>query len=588
MTLRISDFKNRPALARVVSEEWQQKNDARVQLHSHWDDIRRYVYANDTRFTTAASTPWKNQSTRNKLARIRDMLVTTYVRNLIPTEDFFRWQRDASITKANQKFPDDMITRIQEYQLYKNRSRHIRFRETIIALLNDWVIFGNTFAGVDFVQKFKTDPEGQSKLTFQGARPLRYTPHNVAIDSEAMSYADSCVIHREVISRASFFTNLKDYYDEEALEKLRDMNKPGPELQDWIKKQHQNHDGINWFEHFDRDEIELIEYFGSIYDPDTDTYFDNQHIVIADKFVVLVLRPNVTNSGEKPIFHSGWRLRPDNLWGQGPLDNILGLQYRIDHVENLKADSTDFMAMPVIVTSGDGIQEQFKWEPGAQWNVPTNASVEILYPDPKIPLWNDEIITYERTMEELAGVPRETAGFRTPGEKTAFEVDQLMGNADGFFEDKLMAFEQDVLEPLLNQMLEVNLNTLTSEEIAAVFPEEILAPSEEVVEQLKEALNEGRFYVTGSKHYKARQRKVQEIQNLLQIGLASEQTIPHVSIFAALKALEKEIGIEEEGIISFGAAIEESAGLQMKQQEVEQQMAQLQQTQPEQVQGGAV
>lgn len=49
--------------------------------------------------------------------------------------------------------------------------------------------------------------------------------------------------------------------------------------------------------------------------------------------------------GKTSIVHAGWRYRPDNLWAMGPLDNIVGMQYRIDHLENLKADAMD-LAVP--------------------------------------------------------------------------------------------------------------------------------------------------------------------------------------------------------------------------------------------------
>ena len=559
-----------------VTSYWKQKNDARVNLQQHWDDLRKYVYAIDTRFTTSESSPWKNKSTRNKLARIRDILVTFYIRNLIPTEDFFRWRRD---TNAGSEFPKEMIQRLEEYQRYKNRHKSVQFRQTIADILSDWVTFGNVFTTAEFFQKFRHTLDGQEELVFQGARPRRIMPTNAAFDTDALTYEDTAIVHRTVVDRATFFANLKPYYDAEVVEKVRDFYTMGSELQDWIKKQHQSQDGSNWLEHFDQKTVEFIEYYGDVYDEKNKQFYSNQHVIVVNKMFLLTFRPNTTMDGSKPIFYSGWRSRPDNLWHQGPLDNILGLQYRIDHIENMKADVTDFMSMPVIVTIGQGIQERLKWEPGDQWNLPPGSTIELLYPDPKIPLLNDEILTYERAMEELAGVPRETAGFRTPGEKTAFEVDQLMSNADGLFEEQLMNFESSILEPLLNLMLEINLQTLTATDLQVIFPEELLTDPEGTVNIFKKALAEGRLYVTGSKHYKARQQKVREIQNILAIAGQSDAAAQHISQFRALKAIETEVGIEEEGIISFGAQLEEQAGMQMKQAELKEQMAQIQKQQ---------
>jgi hypothetical protein len=36
----------------------------------------------------------------------------------------------------------------------------------------------------------------------------------------------------------------------------------------------------------------------------------------------------------------------------GPLDNLVGMQYRIDHLENLKADVFDLIAFPPLKIKG--------------------------------------------------------------------------------------------------------------------------------------------------------------------------------------------------------------------------------------------
>ena len=48
----------------------------------------------------------------------------------------------------------------------------------------------------------------------------------------------------------------------------------------------------------------------------------------------------------------------------GPLDNLVGMQYRIDHLENLKADVFDQIAYPIIKIRGD--VEDFDFEPAAR------------------------------------------------------------------------------------------------------------------------------------------------------------------------------------------------------------------------------
>ena len=70
-------------------------------------------------------------------------------------------------------------------------------------------------------------------------------------------------------------------------------------------------------------------------------------------------------------------------------------------------------------------------------------------------------------MEEFAGAPKETMGFRTPGED-CLEVQQLMTGAR-VFQDKITNFEISVLEPLLNLMLSEARNGLNGSDLALVF-----------------------------------------------------------------------------------------------------------------------
>jgi hypothetical protein len=583
--LTITDFTNPPSIVKNIDEFWRQYNDGRTTQLSSWDEVRRYVYATDTRFTTASRSPWKNKTTRNKLSRIRDTLVTEYVRNLLPNEDFFRWMQ---YEQSSKKIDQDMKLRLEEYTKAKLRSQYVKWREFVVDLLNEWVLYGNVFSSLDYIKRYRWTVDGGQELVFQGARPFRISPTQAVFNANAQTLEDTAVAWREVIPRSEFFKNRQPYYNEEIMVKLVEMDQMGTnDLQDWIKKNHQSQDGVSWLDNFNKGQIELIHYHGDVYDQQSGQYLFNQEIVIADRLFLVYAKPNTANSGVKRVFYAGWRPRPDNLWHQGPLENVVGLQYRIDHVENLKSDAVDLMSMPVILVKGAGSSERFIWRPGEQWDVPENGDVKILYPDPKILDWNNEILTYERAMEELAGVPRETAGFRTPGEKTAFEVDQLLSNADGLFEEKLMAFESQILEPMLNSFLEMNLGNLSPDELRDIFPENLLAASEENVEFLQTLLAEGRLYVIGSKHYKMRQRKVQEIMALTQIALGEGSPMAvHMSAFAVLKALETEVGIEDLGIVGFGRGLEEQASLSLKQQEVDAKMQQIQQAQGNQQNAG--
>jgi hypothetical protein len=172
-------------------------------------------------------------------------------------------------------------------------------------------------------------------------------------------------------------------------------------------------------EYLESDMVELLEFWGDIYDPDTKTLLRNQLITIIDRKWVLRKQPNPLWTGNKPMHHCGWRLRTDNLWAQGPLDQLVGMQYRIDHLENLKADVFDLIAYPVMVIYGNTVEE-FEYEPGATIFVGDEGKVDFLRPDATALQADMQIAELMGRMEELAGAPKQAMGIRTPGEKTKY------------------------------------------------------------------------------------------------------------------------------------------------------------------------
>ena len=124
----------------------------------------------------------------------------------------------------------------------------------------------------------------------------------------------------------------------------------------------------------------------------------------------------------------------------GPLDNLVGLQYRVDHLENLKADALDLTIHPPLKIIGD--VEPFTWGPEEVIHIPEDGNVEAMAPNAAAFQVNNEIAAILNIMEEMAGAPKEAMGFRSPGEKTAFEVQQLQNAASRIFQIKLINLKQ--------------------------------------------------------------------------------------------------------------------------------------------------
>src|SRR5690606_7291108 len=124
---------------------------------------------------------------------------------------------------------------------------------------------------------------------------------------------------------------------------------------------------------------EVLTFYGDIYDENTDTLLKNHVIKVVDRHKVFSKRVNPSHFGTAPIWHAGWRVRPDNLWAMGPLDNLVGMQYRIDHLENMKADVFDLIAYPPLAIRG--YVDEFEWGPFEKIFLGDEGQIDVLSPD---------------------------------------------------------------------------------------------------------------------------------------------------------------------------------------------------------------
>lgn len=562
--LSISDIESDSEIIGTILGWWDEARSQQSQLLYKWDEVRKYLYAVDTRHSSGLSTPWKNKTTRPKLMWIKEKMRTNMIRKLIPSDDFFRW-----IGYPSDKYKEQAKA-IQHLMKHKLRHPFVKFRATMTRCLDDLLETGNAFAGIEYIiKKQKSIQPGDNKeiIVFKGPRPFRIPPQNVVIDPAANTYEETPIAYSMVYRKAEFYEMAQDNasYDPEVVEKV--MKAHGArytnEVSEYLKDKNRSIDGTTIYDHWKSGRVELIEYYGPVSNPETGDYIEKAHITIIDRMWVLVNEENPTYLGIKPISFASYRKRPENLWGMGPFENLIGMQYRIDHLENAKSDALDMCVYPIRKITGDATQEEYKLQPGEEWYVPLNGNVELIYPDPKTFMFESDILSKEQEMEEFSGVPKETAGFRTPGEKTKFEVGSLLEHAQEFPDEKIMEFESEFIEPLLNLSLELVLRNLDSWDIDSIPEEDIDTWNGMVVDAFKQ---DGRLYPIGTKHARQRQNKIQNTMLLLQnIELAPE----HISKINALKVLAEESGMEEDNIVKFGIGLEEEMLLQQKRENIE-------------------
>ena len=217
------------------------------------------------------------------------------------------------------------------------------------------------------------------------------------------------------------------------------------------------------------------------------------------------------------------------------------MQYRIDHLENLRADVFDQIALPMLKIKGD--VRDFDYEPGGRIVLGDEGDVTSLVPESSALQADFQIQNLENKMEELAGAPRNAMGIRTPGEKTAFEVDALANAANRIFTHKIGKFEREFLEPVLNGMLESSRRNMNTAEIVRVFDEPTgLTLFREIT---REDINgNGKIKARGASHFEERNQRVQNINNLMQIKMADPSVGMHLSGKEIARMLAEEIGQE--------------------------------------------
>ena len=525
-------------LAVDISSRWTSWNNARSEKVKEWKELRNYVYATDTRTTSNNKLPWSNSTTTPKLTQIADNLHANYFSALFPQKRWFRFE--ATDAAGDVKIKRDII---QAYM--QNKLRQSDFVNTTSKLINDYIQYGNCFATVDYQRKITEFEDGERIVNYVGPKLVRISPYDICFNPIAAEFADTPKIIRSILTLGEVQRMVETSPDKTYMEGV--FNKmlgnrgaaKGNEI-DVNKSEGFVADGFsNLTDYYESDYVEILTFYGDIYDTDTGKFMNNRVITIVDRSYVLANEENPSFLGRDPIFHVGWRDRPDNLYSMGPLDNLVGMQYRIDHLENLKADVFDQIAYPVLKIRGD--VEDFDFEPNARIYLGDEGDVGYLVPDATALNADFQIQNLEAKMEMMAGAPREAMGIRSAGEKTAFEVNQLMTAAGRIFQHKTAHFERVFLEPILNAMLEVARRNMDYEDTAKVLNEDtgLYFFTQITRDDLR---SNGKIVPMGARHFAERAQRVQNLTTMFQIKASDPTIASHLSGKEFARLLADELG----------------------------------------------
>lgn len=540
-TLTLQDILKPEDLAAEITNKFMLWQSARNQWRCNKDELLAYLFATDTSHTSAISTPWKNRTTRPKLCQIRDNLHANYINALFPTSNWLTWLP----FEINDEWTAKK-TAILQYMYSKINHPESKFYETVSRLVLDYIDYGQVFSMGNNYYAPWYENDNSIVLTYQGPKLNRLSPMDVVMDPSAKTAESSTKIHREMMSVGDLHKLLQSAttdYDIKAIKKAlstrnKIMSSKGSisDIGDEHVRKQYTVAGFGSPElYFNSDMVEVLTVYGSIYDVTSKKFFHNRIIKVMDRSTIIMNMPNYTTNGSPIIRTVGWRLRPDMLWAMGPLDNLVGLQFRIDHLENLRADAFDHIAFPTKLIQGDTISE-IKGEPGEHIYTDVDSKVSFLSPDTTALHADIQIRQLEEAMEEYAGAPRQAMGIRTPGEKTKFEVQTLENNAGRVFQLKAAWFESQHLEPLLNDMLDGAARNMGSSGETFVYKDPVSGLSQSVT-ITKEDLNlKGVLRPMGARHFAEKANRFQSMMQYQQMVRPEVWQYFNPEVWAAIDA----------------------------------------------------
>lgn len=553
--------------------------DAWIRYRDVWmsekRELRNYIFATDTRTTSNSRLPWKNSTTLPKLCQIRDNLHANYYAALFPNSDWLKWEGNDEDSQAAAK-----RMAIQAYM--ENKVEQSGFKNTVSQLIYDYIDYGNIFATTVWVEEKYIDPvTGEETGGYLGPKAVRIPPPDVVFNPTAAEFDKSPKLIRTIRHLGEIIKENQEQPDDDskklmeyALGRAKEVRKKfiGLSQADIPKIDAYRIDGFSDIKnYYSSNLVEVLQFYGTLYDIESDKLYDNYIITVIDRSYVLSMKPNPAWRKNNSIKHAGWRLRPDNLYAMGPLDNLVGMQYRIDHLENLKADAFDLIAFPVLKIKG--YVEDFIYEPNARIYVGDEGDVEFMSPDKTALSANQDIQNLMSTMEEMAGAPKEAMGIRTPGEKTAYEVSTLANAASRIFDDKARYLEEMVIDTLLNDMLELARRNLPTSDLVRVMNSDLQVVS--FLTLTKDDLSaNGKLKATGAQHFAKRNQMVQNLTNFANSKLGSDPAVTnHMSGKKIAKIFEGLLDLEKYGVVQDNIRIIEQVESQRIAQQAQQQAA---------------
>jgi hypothetical protein len=557
--LTITRYNEDNIAAAEIARMWFEWNNFRVNARNLWGEIDSYIHATDTSSVSYNETDHKTMIP--VISEIHEDLNAIMYGTVLPHEDWLGWRGYdmEAVTVSKRK---KVLSYIKHLHTVNG------FRQAVRSFLDDYSRYGNCFCQVQYQDNTVVDEQGNVVSGFSGAVPVRISPYDIVFNPTAKTFDAAPKIIRTMMSVGEFVQwaklqqSLGIEIKDEVIDQVVAHRGQGTNNTDTSNVQKNNQyvpDGFGTIEqYYISGFVEVLWFYGDIFDLETQEIHKNRCITVVDRSTELF---NIEEKNSR-IYKGSWKPRPDNLWAQGALDNIVGINYMVNHRENSKNDAIDRFIHPDRAFVGD-VDEIYDENTGqTKYIMPEGGSVTDIRPDATVLTFNNEIDMHLDFARRAARLPQQLSGFRTAGEKTAFEVQALNDGAFRGFINKAEQFEQEFLEKIITAEIEV-----AKEHFSSVI--KVLEEDSEGIFRMLEVTQDdlsanGKLVPYGARRF-ARSLQQQAGLNQLANSNLNQMIAPHVNTWNMAQAVNEVYGFGDYNMFGKFASIEEQTEAQRMQ-----------------------
>lgn len=554
----------------TLVNDYTSMKDARARWEAQLAELQSYLDATDTRTTTNNKLPFKNSTTINKISQIRENIVTAYMEHLIPNDKWVQWK--ALNADANTQ---EQRSIIEAY--VRDKAEKSQLNQVVERLVEDYTVAGMFAVKTRHVRLTQKDKNGTDQLIYQGAVAERINPMDVVYDVSASTLENARKCIRSVFTLGGLKKHVgtqtdslitQEQFDDLRRRRIEFSNAMAADTNGRRKWNSLAKGGFgDIMNYIQEGTVEVLTFYGDFYDEVEDELLTNYEIVVVDRRFIAKKASMDSWTGSQNIHIGVWGFQSNSLAPMGPLLRIVGLQFKLDKLENQRADIFDKIADPGIVETGDVRRYGVQGAPGFRYEVQEGGSVTYLHPPVDALRADFQIQQTMQLMEELAGAPREAIGQRTPGEKTAYEVQLLDSGQSKLFRRKVKKFESEGLTRIIQDYLELGRHNLDAADVVATMNTEYNV--EQFTEITRDNLNGlGQVVARGATIFAEKANALQTISGMMN-GAVGQQVAPHISSIKLARALERLGDLEAYDIITENVAIQEAKKRQVLAQTAE-------------------